>query len=291
MRRVCDDPFSATPLLQLPTTSEDPRNAFGEACGIYRSDGMVKTIPQPRPPSCPASRWSAPRLRGGPHQELMRCLSRFLSFTVLLQNARALGMRLFRHGGIYRSDVSSHLINLGRGAASRSGPSQAIGRAGRNTPCPSSAMSSGRLFLDRVARQHCPSPLHRHAQTTTHPLPARLKPDISTLQRIGHFYFALTLLEHYLHTLISPMCCREGQFGSSQEPQNHELEHLSPASREHSWLPAPPRRRLADRRPGQTERGPRLGRFCTSSFEGHRLWRLSQDERRGDSRSAPASVA
>src|SRR6266404_2706600 len=26
------------------------------------------------------------------------------------------------------------------------------------------AMSSGRLFLDRVARQHCPSPLHRHAQ-------------------------------------------------------------------------------------------------------------------------------
>jgi hypothetical protein len=28
-------------------------------------------------------------------------------------------------------------------------------------------MSSDRLFLDRVARQHCPSPLHRHGQTTT----------------------------------------------------------------------------------------------------------------------------
>ena len=42
-------------------------------------------------------------------------------------------------------------------------------------------MSSGRLFLDRVARQHCPSPLHRHTQTTTHPRPARQKPDISTL--------------------------------------------------------------------------------------------------------------
>ncbi len=54
-------------------------------------------------------------------------------------------------------------------------------------------MSSDRLFLDRVARQHCPSPLHRHAQTTTHPHPARSKPDISTLQGIGHFYFALTL--------------------------------------------------------------------------------------------------
>ncbi|MGD0049006.1 MAG: response regulator [Bryobacteraceae bacterium] len=49
------------------------------------------------------------------------------------------------------------------------------------------------LTLDRVARQHCPSPLHRHAQTTTHLLPASSKPDISTLQRIGHFYFALTL--------------------------------------------------------------------------------------------------
>ena len=54
-------------------------------------------------------------------------------------------------------------------------------------------MSSGRLFLDRVARQHCPSPLHRHAQTTTHSRPAWSKPDISTLQKIGHFYFALTV--------------------------------------------------------------------------------------------------
>ena len=65
-------------------------------------------------------------------------------------------------------------------------------RVGRTTLCSSSAMSSGRLFLDRGARQHCPSPLHRHAQTNTPPHPARPKPDISTLQRIGHFYFALT---------------------------------------------------------------------------------------------------
>ena|SRR6516164_301813 len=72
--------------------------------------------------------------------------------------------------GIYRSDVSFLLVNSGRGAASRprakaaddpvlgsgpplastagpTGPAQAIGRAGRNAPCPSSAMSSGRLFL------------------------------------------------------------------------------------------------------------------------------------------------
>ena len=28
-------------------------------------------------------------------------------------------------------------------------------------------MSSGRLFLDRVARQHCPSPLHRQSDQTS----------------------------------------------------------------------------------------------------------------------------
>ena len=104
-----------------------------------------------------------------------------------MKNEGALKMRFLRHDGIYRSDVSFPLVNSGRGAASRprtkvasdlvlgseppftspagpTGPAQAIGRAGRNAPCPSSAMSSGRLFLDRVARLHRPSPLHRHIQ-------------------------------------------------------------------------------------------------------------------------------
>jgi hypothetical protein len=53
-------------------------------------------------------------------------------------------------------------------------------------------MSSGRLFLDRVARQHCPSLLHRRSQNNMHSAVARAKGDISTLQRRGHFYFALT---------------------------------------------------------------------------------------------------
>jgi hypothetical protein len=35
------------------------------------------------------------------------------------------------------------------------------------------------------------SPENRN-QTSTHSPPARSKPDISTLQRLGHFYFALT---------------------------------------------------------------------------------------------------
>jgi hypothetical protein len=66
------------------------------------------------------------------------------------------------------------------------------GRDGRNAPYPSSAMSSGRLFLDRVARQQSPSPLHRHPQINMHSSDARAKGDISTLLRGGHFYFALT---------------------------------------------------------------------------------------------------
>jgi hypothetical protein len=53
-------------------------------------------------------------------------------------------------------------------------------------------MSSGRLFLDRVARQHCPSPLHRQPQNNMHYAEAQGKGDISTLPARGHFYFALT---------------------------------------------------------------------------------------------------
>ena len=64
-------------------------------------------------------------------------------------------------------------------------------------------MSSGRLFLDRVARQQSPSPLHRHTQLNMHPARVRAKGDISTLPGRGHFYFALTQrpLTGQIHTL------------------------------------------------------------------------------------------
>jgi hypothetical protein len=81
------------------------------------------------------------------------------------------GLRFLRHDGIYRSDrVSKTIKSWGRSTASRwSVPGPAKGRDGRNTPCSSSAMSSGRLFLDRVARQQSPSPLHRQAHPKTVP--------------------------------------------------------------------------------------------------------------------------
>jgi hypothetical protein len=129
LRRVCDDPFSATPLPQMQRTILGAQYAFWKAwrnlsvrCGQTTTKPWGGTVPPP--------------------------------------------------AGRPRTQVEE--------------------RVGRTTLCSSSAMSSDRLFLDRGARQHCPSPLHRHGQTTTPPHPARLKPDISTLQRIGHFYFALT---------------------------------------------------------------------------------------------------
>jgi hypothetical protein len=64
-------------------------------------------------------------------------------------------------------------------------------RDGRSAPCSSSAMSSDRLFLDRVARQHCPSPLHRHWQINMHSSDAQAKGDISTLHKKGTFLFCV----------------------------------------------------------------------------------------------------
>src|SRR4051794_11129621 len=71
-------------------------------------------------------------------------------------------MRFLRHGGIYRSD--------GRSGETRGGAPPPVGRRPASVKDAtegtrlgsSSAMSSGRLFLDRVARQQSPSPLHRH---------------------------------------------------------------------------------------------------------------------------------
>jgi len=83
----------------------------------------------------------------------------------------AIEMRFLRHDGIYRSDVVQNKINIktkpwgGAVPPPASRPrAQVKERAGRNTLFSSSAMSSGRLFLDRGGRHQSPSPLHRHGQ-------------------------------------------------------------------------------------------------------------------------------
>jgi hypothetical protein len=68
----------------------------------------------------------------------------------------AIRMRFLRHNGIYRSDVVPTTKSKPRGGtvpppAGRP-RAQVKERAGRSTLFSSSAMSSGRLFLDRVAR-------------------------------------------------------------------------------------------------------------------------------------------
>jgi hypothetical protein len=186
-KRVYADSFPATPLPQIPGIF--PECVWG---GMRNLSVRWGSNQYPKRVRRTASRWSAPRLRW-PHREFtMRFCRRLLSFAEQFKNARALEMRLFRHGGIYRSDVSSHLINLVPGSRFTVGSGPGYRTRRKNTPCPSSAMSSGRLFLDRVARQHCPSPLHRHTQINMHSAEARGKGDISTLPGRGHFYFALT---------------------------------------------------------------------------------------------------
>ena len=63
-KRVCADSFPATPLPEVPGMQEFPGMRFGEACGIYRSDGMGQNHSQDRADA--ASRWSAPRLWATP---------------------------------------------------------------------------------------------------------------------------------------------------------------------------------------------------------------------------------
>jgi hypothetical protein len=77
----------------------------------------------------------------------------------------AIGMRFLRHDGIYQSDAGFfETINSSQTLPPANVQTRARERAGRIALSPIVLMSSGRLFLDRGARQHCPSPLHRRDQ-------------------------------------------------------------------------------------------------------------------------------
>lgn len=137
-------------------------------------------------------------LRGPDSQPLKERLRRshpHHPVTVLSNNTGAPSLRFPRHGGIYQSDAAHLQPNPGAeaGRLPPVGPeAQVEERAGRNTLSLIVPMSSGRLFLDRVGRHQSPSPLHRHAQTTTHFPRGPSNPERSTLLGTGTFYFALT---------------------------------------------------------------------------------------------------
>ena len=158
-------------------------------------EGKVRPIPGSSPHDRLVSRVISSSLKESLRRSLPRHCFPHLQRILGAQYAflRHVGIYLVRCGFKIKTKIKNQTLGWDRAASRWSAPSPGS-RTCREDHAPSHRpqMSSGRLFLDRVARQHCPSPLHRHAQTITHPRPARQKPDISTLQGIGHFYFALT---------------------------------------------------------------------------------------------------
>jgi len=88
-------------------------------------------------------------------------------------------------------------------------------RAGRITLLSSSAMSSGRLFLDQVGRHQSLSPLHRHEQIIMAFPGWRQKRTFLLCQRGGHFYFAATgQCMRLTRRAAHPYNCNANTFGA-----------------------------------------------------------------------------
>ena len=113
-----------------------------------------------------------------------------------IKNTEAPQYAFWRHGGIYLVrwgfPKQNQILGQDRAASRRSAPSP--GKRTRREDHVLShrpQMSSGRLFLDRVARQQSPSLLHRHPQINMHFPEPRGKGDISTLLGKGTFLLCL----------------------------------------------------------------------------------------------------
>ena len=76
----------------------------------------------------------------------------------------------FRHGGIYRSDVSSLLFTPGPLSRFPVGPVPGYRTSRKEHALPIVRDEFRPAIPRRVARQHCPSPLHRHCQHNLYPL-------------------------------------------------------------------------------------------------------------------------
>ena len=77
--------------------------------------------------------------------------------------------RFFRHDGICRPMIDL-VHHLGRSTAPRPGSTQASNKDAPEVPRPTHRRDEYRPAIpQRVARQHCPPPLHRHAHPKTVP--------------------------------------------------------------------------------------------------------------------------
>lgn len=78
-------------------------------------------------------------------------------------------VRFFRHGGICRP-MNDFFNHLGRSTAPRPGSTQAYSKDAPEVPRPTHRRDEYRPAIpQRVARQHCPPPLYRHAHPKTVP--------------------------------------------------------------------------------------------------------------------------
>ena len=118
-------------------------------------------------------------------ENLRRSLPRHLFSPLQRTNTEGPQYAFLRDGGIYRSDVVQTKTKPWGGTVPPPAGrprAQVKERAGRTTLFSSSAMSSDRLFLDRVARPQSPSPLHRRPQINMASSKAQPKGDISILR-------------------------------------------------------------------------------------------------------------
>ena len=163
-----------------------PAERYGVRIPV-RAAGRAVVQRRPVPGNSPSDRKDYPDFES-PQESLRRCPpARPMTRTVARRECALFGERNFafsRHDGIFRPDgVLKPRKTWGRVPPPAGRPRAPVkGRDGRNcAPCSSSAMSSGRLFLDRGARQHGPSRLHRQTQNNTHSSHTLAKGDISTL--------------------------------------------------------------------------------------------------------------
>ena len=78
-------------------------------------------------------------------------------------------VRFFRHHGICRP-MTGFLHHLGRSTAPRPGSTQAYCKDAPEVPRPTHRRDEYRPAIpQRIARQHCPPPLHRHAHPNSVP--------------------------------------------------------------------------------------------------------------------------
>ena len=158
-----------------------------QASGLRRwREGKVRPIPGNSPHDRPVSRGISSSLKESLRRSLPR--HRIPHQSRIILGAQYAFSKAWRNlsgpmGFNFKNQIQNQILGRDQTASRWSAPSPGK-RTGREEHVLSHRpqMSSGRLFLDRVARQHCPSPLHRHEQHNTHSPGGPAKEDISTLR-------------------------------------------------------------------------------------------------------------